>query len=161
MTTEKKSIRDTFNEASNEASKGPMTREETEMFYDKELPFMRKQAEFENLRLRFKEVGVEDLELQVRQIEALSYLAKWKNHQDAMKQQADQEAAEQERLANMTEEERTAELSKKMMANLADMERQIAEAESAASSTTPNSTSNPITPIAPNTTTTIKQDQGI
>lgn len=150
MATEKKSIRDTFNEASNEASRAPMTKEETEMFYDKELPFMRKQAEFENLKLRFKEVGVEDLELQVRQIEALTYLAKWKNHQDAMKKQADEEAAEQERLANMTEEERTAELSKKMMANLADMERQIAEVESKANGTINTANAVP----------TIKQDQG-
>ena len=119
-------VKGDFKEKSDQAEKEarpPMTKEETMAFYEKELPFMRAQDEYEDLLYKFHERKVKNLELQVREVESIGYLAQWKAGQDDAKRRADHEAKMKEEWDAMTPEQQ-AEWTEKAKNNLKDMEQQ-------------------------------------
>lgn len=119
-------LKDKFKEKSDQAekeAKPPMTKEETIVFYNENLPFMRLQDEYEELLYKFHERKVKNLELQVREVEAIGYLAQWKAGQDDAKRRADHEAKMKEEWDKLSPEEREEHI-KKAQANLKKMEEQ-------------------------------------
>jgi hypothetical protein len=106
-----------------EASKPPMTKEETVKFYEENLPFMKMQDEFEELKYRFNERRIKNLELQVREVEALGYLAQWKAGQDEAQRKHDHEQKMKEEWDAMTPEQQE-EYKQKAKVNMKIMEMQ-------------------------------------
>ena len=87
------SVKEQFNQGpeSGQQQSAPMTKEETIKFYEENLPFMRMQDEYEKLAFSFQERKVANLELQVRELEAIGYLSQWKAGQDEAKRRQEQE----------------------------------------------------------------------
>lgn len=106
-----------------EKNKPPMNMEETIEFYEKNLPFMKMQDEYEELVYRFNERKVKNLELQVREVEAIGFLAQWKNQQDDAHRRYEEEQKMKEAWEKMTPEERE-EYKKKAQASLKIMDMQ-------------------------------------
>ncbi len=106
-----------------EKEKPPMNMEETIKFYKEKLPFMRLQDEYDETVYRFNERRVKNLELQVRELEAIGYLGQWKAQQDEAKRKHDNEQKMKEEWDAMTPEQRE-EWKQKAKANLRIMEMQ-------------------------------------
>jgi hypothetical protein len=128
----KPGIREQFNQGPEQQSEGgaqktPMTKEETMKFYEENLPFMKMQDEYEKLALSFADRKVAHLELQVRELEAIGYLSQWKAGQDEAKKRHEQEEQMKAEWDAMTPEQQD-EYRKQAEANLAEMQRQAAEA---------------------------------
>lgn len=104
-------------------NKPPMSKDETMKFYEENLPFMRAQEEFENLRYSFEERRIKHLELQVRELEALGYLSQWKAGQDEANRRKEAEDKMKAEWEAMTPEEKE-EWKKKAQANMRVMEMQ-------------------------------------
>lgn len=104
-------------------NKPPMSKDETMKFYEENLPFMRAQDEYEEIVYRFNERKVKNLELQVREVEAIGFLAQWKAQQDEAKRRHDAEQEMKEKWEKMTPEERE-EYKKQAQANLKIMDMQ-------------------------------------
>lgn len=87
------SIKEKFKEGPKEPK--PLTKEETIRLMEENVPIMRLQDEYEELEYNFKERRVKDLELQIREIEAINYLSSWKRgQQTAMEEQKRREEFE-------------------------------------------------------------------
>jgi hypothetical protein len=124
-------VREQFNQgpaSAQEEQKVPMNKEETLKHYEDNLPFMRLQDEYEKLAFSFTERKIAHLELQVRELEAIGYLSQWKAGQDEAKKRHDQEKQMKAEWDAMTPEQQD-EYRKQAQANLAEMEKQAAEAE--------------------------------
>lgn len=106
-----------------EQQKAPMSKEDTIKFYEENLPFMRIQDEFDELAYRFEERKIKQLELRVRQTEAVGYLAQWKAQQDESTRKHEQEQKMKEQWDAMTPEQRE-EFKQQAKANLHIMEMQ-------------------------------------
>lgn len=120
-------VKDKFKDKGEEQdnSKPPLSKEETIEFYNQNLPFMRLQDEYEEIIYKFNERKIKNLELQVREVEALGYLSQWKATQDDAKRRQEAEQKMKEEWENMSDEERE-EYKKKAQANMRVMEMQAA-----------------------------------
>lgn len=129
----KPSIREQFSQGPEQPQgeeKKPMTKEETIVFYEENLPFMKLQDEYEKLAYSFAERKVGYLELQVREIEAIGYLSQWKAGQDAANERKKQEEQMQAEWDAMTPEQQE-QYRKEAQANIEEMQRMAAEQEAA------------------------------
>ena len=125
----KPGIKEQFNQGpEDEQQKAPMTKEETIRHYEENLPFMRMQDEYEKLAFNHAERKIAYLEIQVRELEAIGYLTQWKAGQDEAKRRHEQEEQMKAEWDAMTPEQQE-EYRKQAQANLAEMEKQAAEAE--------------------------------
>lgn len=106
-----------------EGEKVPMTKEETIAFYEENIPFMRKQEEYEALAFSFQERKIQYLELQVRELQAIGYLAEWKAGQDEARNRQAQEEKMRAEWDAMTPEQQEV-YRKKAQENLAELEKQ-------------------------------------
>jgi hypothetical protein len=126
------SVKKQYKQGSEEnAPKQPMNKEETIAFYNENLPFMKLQDEYEELVYRFYERKIRNLEAQVRELEAIGYLAQWKAGQDDAKNRQETELKMKEDWEKMTPEEQ-AEWTKKAQQNIQDLEKQAQGAAAAA-----------------------------
>ena len=118
------SVKEQFNQGpeSGQQQSAPMTKEETIKFYEENLPFMRMQDEYEKLAFSFQERKVANLELQVRELEAIGYLSQWKAGQDEAKRRQEQEEKMKAEWDAMTPEQQE-EYRKQAQANLQEMEK--------------------------------------
>lgn len=109
--------------------KKQMTREETMVFYQENLPFMRLDDEYNELAYKFNERRVKMLELEVRNIEALGYLTNWKAGQEAARK-AQEEGVIVEGMKKewdaMSDEEK-AEMTQKAKENVEAIKKQAEE----------------------------------
>lgn len=111
--------------------KAPMSKEDTIKFYEENLPFMKMQDEYEKLAFSFAERKVAYLELQVRELEAIGYLSQWKAGQDEAKRRQEHEEKMKAEWDAMTPEQQD-EYRKQAEANIAEIQKQAAEAEAQA-----------------------------
>jgi hypothetical protein len=122
------SVKEQFNQGptGQEQQKQPMTKEETIQYYNENLPFMKLQNEYEQLAFAFQERKVAALELQVRELEAISYLSEWKAGQDAANERKKQEEKMKAEWDAMTPEQQD-EFRKQAQANLEEMEKMASQ----------------------------------
>ena len=87
-------------------NKPPMSKEDTIKFYEDNLPFMRMQDEFETLRYNFEKRRIDSLELQVRELQALGYLAEWEAGQKEAQRRKENEDKMKAEWDAMSDEEK-------------------------------------------------------
>lgn len=104
-------------------NKPAMSKDDTIKFYEENLPFMRLQDEFDTLRYNFEERRIKNLELQVREIQALGYMAEWKAGQEQAQRQKENEDKMKAEWEAMSEEEK-AQWKEKAKRNMRIMEMQ-------------------------------------
>lgn len=117
------SFKEQFKEGSEREAQPRMSKEDTIKFYEESIPFMKLQDEYEDLIYRHKERTVKTLELEVRHIEAIGYLAQWKQGQDEARHREEQEKEMKEKWEKMSDEEKE-EHTRKAMENLEIMKVQ-------------------------------------
>lgn len=106
-----------------QAAKPPMSKEETLKFYEENIPLMKLQDEYDELMFRFHERKVRQIELQVREVEAIGYLSNWKAGQDEAKRKAEYEAQMKEQWDKMSPEEQES-YRQKAKLNMLNLDRQ-------------------------------------
>ena len=109
------------------AQKRIETKEEAEAFYNDAIPFMKLEGEYEELAYKHSERRVKQLELQVRELEAIGYLSQWKAGQDEAKRKAEYEEKRKAEWDAMTPEQQD-EWKEKAKQNLVELDRQAKQA---------------------------------
>lgn len=122
----KPSLKEEFRNGPEQEQKAPMSKEDTIKFYTENIPFMKLQDEYEEYIFKFNERKTRQLELQVREIEAVGYLSQWKAGQDEAKKRKENEDKMKADWDAMSPEEQE-EWKQKAKKNLEDIEKQAAE----------------------------------
>jgi len=122
-----KKLKSQFNKGPESAQENaaPMSKEDTIKYYEENVPFMKMQDEYEELMYKFHERKVKNIELQVRELEAIGYLAQWKAGQDDAKRRQEQEEEMKAQWDAMTPEQQE-EWKQRAKENLAEIEKQAA-----------------------------------
>lgn len=103
------SMKDEYIEKSNQvAPKQQLSKDESTKILKENLPYMRLQDEYDEIIFKMDVRRISRLEMNVREIEAVSYLTEWKRGQETAKQQHDMETSAKQAWDAMTPEEQVA-----------------------------------------------------